>query len=107
MFPKKRGCPTIGQPHFLPPGLFTEIERLNDCTIALDVDLFQILQQLATFTYQAQQGALGLEIVFVATKVIRKVVNTVGKQRDLALGRSRIGVRLSVRTKKLLLFLSC
>ena len=38
---------TLANPIFLPPGLFTEIERLDDCSVALDIDLFQILQQLA------------------------------------------------------------
>ena len=37
---------TLANPIFLPPGLFTEIERLDDCSVALDIDLFQILQQL-------------------------------------------------------------
>ena len=93
---------TLANPIFLPPGLFTEIERLDDCSVALDIDLFQILQQLAALADQTQQRTLCTDVVFVATKV----VDTVGEQRDLALGRTRVGVGLSVLTEKLLLFFS-
>ena len=58
---------TLANPIFLPPGLFTEIERLDDCAVALDVDLFQILQQLAALADQTQQRTLCTEVVFVAT----------------------------------------
>lgn len=81
---------TLANPIFLPPGLFTEIERLDDCSVALDIDLFQILQQLAALADQTQQRTLCTEVVFVATKVFRKVVDTEREQRDLALGRTRV-----------------
>ena len=97
---------TLANPIFLPPGLFTEIERLDDCSVALDIDLFQILQQLAALADQTQQRALRTEVVTVALHVLRKVADTVGKQRDLALRRTRVGVGLSVLTEKLLLFFS-
>ena len=97
---------TLANPIFLPPGLFTEIERLDDCSVALDIDLFQILQQLAALADQTQQRTLCTEVVFVATKVFRKVVDTEREQRDLALGRTRVGVGLSVLTEKLMLFFS-
>ena len=61
---------TLANPIFLPPGLFTEIERLDDCSVALDIDLFQILQQLAALADQTQQRTLCTEVVFVATKVM-------------------------------------
>ena len=79
---------TLANPIFLPPGLFTEIERLDDCSVALDIDLFQILQQLAALADQTQQRTLCTEVVFVATKVFRKVVDTEREQRDLALGEN-------------------
>ena len=98
---------TLANPIFLPPGLFTEIERLDDCSVALDIDLFQILQQLAALADQTQQRTLRAEVVLVAFEVFRKVADTVGKQRDLTFGRTRVGVRLAVLAEKLLLFLSC
>ena len=65
---------TLANPIFLPPGLFTEIERLDDCSVALDIDLFQILQQLAALADQTQQRTLCTEVVFVATKVLRWLI---------------------------------
>ena len=98
---------TLANPIFLPPGLFTEIERLDDGAIALDVDLLEVLEQLAALADQTQQRALRTEVVTVALHVLRKVADTVGKQRDLTFGRTRVGVRLAVLAEKLLLFLSC
>ena len=85
--------------------LLTEVEGLNDCAVALDVDLFQVHQQLTTLTNQTQQCALGAEVVLVAFEVLSKVADTVREQCDLALRRTGIGVRLAVLTEKLLLFL--
>ena len=84
--------------------LFAEVESLDDCAVTLDVNLLQVLQQLATLTYEAQQRTLRSEVVLVAFEVLRKVADTVRKQRDLALWRTGVGVRLSVLAEKLLLF---
>ena len=84
--------------------LLTEVKSLNDCAVALDINLLKVLQQLATLTYETQQRTLCAEVVLVALEVLCKVADTVRKQRDLALGRTCIGVRLAVLTKKLLLF---
>ena len=89
------------------PVLFTEIERLDDGAIALDVDLLELLEQLAALADQTQQRALRTEVVTVALHVLRKVADTVREQRDLALRRTRVGVGLSVLTEKLLLFFCC
>ena len=106
-FLENEGNPSRELPSSLPRGLLAEVQRLDNRAVALDVDLLEVLQQLAALTYQAQQGALGSEVVLVALEVFSKVVDTVGKQGNLALGRTRIRVRLAVLTEKLLLFLSC
>ena len=106
-FTKMKATPRWELPSFLPRGLSAEVERLDDGAVALDVDLFQILQQRAALTDQAQQCALGSEVVFVALEVFCKVADTVGKQRDLTFGGTRVGVRLAVLAEKLLLFLCC
>ena len=85
--------------------LLTEVEGLNDCAVALDVNLLEVHQQLTTLTYKAQKCALGTEVVLVALEVLSKVADTVREQCDLALRRTGIGVRLAVLTEKLLLFL--
>ena len=44
-------------------------------------------------------------VLLMSLEVLSKVADTVRKQRDLALWRTRIGVRLAVLAEKLLLFL--
>ena len=87
--------------------LFSAIQRLHDRPVTLDIHLFQIIEQFAAFTYQAQQRALRAVVVAIALQVFRKVVDTVGKERDLALRRTGVGRRSTVLSKKLLLLLSC
>jgi hypothetical protein len=91
-------------PNRTPTELLTEVQSLDNCAVALDINLFEVLQQLAAFTYQAEQGTLSTEVLAVRFEVLCKVADTVGKQRDLALRRTGVGVRLSVLTEKLLLF---
>ena len=104
---ENEGNPSRELPSSLPRGLLAEVQRLDDRAVALDVDLLQVFQQRAALADQAQQCALGSEVVLVAFEVFRKVADTVGKQRDLTFGRTRVGVRLAVLAEKLLLFLSC
>lgn len=91
-------------PSFGSSRLLAEVERLDDGAVALDVHLLEVLQQLAALTYQTQQCALRAEVVLVVLEVLSKVADTVRKQGDLALGRTRVLVRLAVLTEKLLLF---
>ena len=95
----------LSTPLFIFDLLLTEVKSLDNCAVTLNVNLLQVLQQLATLTYEAQQRTLRAKVVLVALEVLCKVADTVRKQRDLALGRTCIGVRLAVLTKKLLLFL--
>ena len=87
--------------------LLTEVQSLDDSTVTFDVNLLQVLQQLTTLTYQAQQRTLCAEVVAVVFEVLSKVVDTVRKQGNLALRRTCVHVRLAVLTEKLLLFLCC
>ena len=87
--------------------LLTEVQSLNDSTITLDIYLLQVLQQLTALTDHLQHRTLSAEVVTVVFEVLCKVADTVREQRDLALWRTCIGVRLAVLTEKLLLFLCC
>ena len=71
---ENEGNPSRELPSSLPRGLLAEVQRLDDRAVALDVDLLEVLQQLAALTYQAQQGALGSEVVLVALEVFSKVL---------------------------------
>ena len=85
--------------------LLTEVQSLNDSTVTLDIYLLQVLQQLTALTDHLQHRTLSAEVVTVVLEVLCKVADTVREQRDLALWRTCIGVRLAVLTEKLLLFL--
>ena len=87
--------------------LLTEVQSLNDSTVTLDIYLLQVLQQLTALTDHLQHRTLSAEVVTVVFEVLCKVADTVREQRDLALWRTCIGVRLAVLTEKLLLFLCC
>ena len=106
---ENEGNPCLGRelPSSLPRGLLAEVQLLYDSTVALDVHCLQVLQQLATLTDHTQHSAMRTEVVKVALEVLRKVGNTVRKQGNLTLGRTRVRVRLAVLTEKLLLFLCC
>ena len=87
--------------------LLTKVQSLNDSTVTLDIYLLQVLEQLTALTDHLQHRTLCAEVVTVALEVLCKVADTVREQRDLALWRTCIGVRLAVLTEKLLLFLCC
>ena len=87
--------------------LLTKVQSLNDSTVTLDINLLQVLEQLTTLTDHLQHSTLSAEVVTVVLEVLCKVADTVREQRDLALWRTCIGVRLAVLTEKLLLFLCC
>ena len=99
-----KATPRGNCPHFFLSGLLAEVELLHDSTVALDVHLLEVLQQLTTLTNHTQHGALRTEVVTVVFEVLGKVGNTERKQGNLTLGRTRIRVRLAVLTEKLLLF---
>lgn len=92
---------------FISDLLLTEVERLDNRAVTLDVNLLQVLQQLAALTYEAQQRTLRTEVVPVVFEVLSKVADTVREQGYLALRRTGILVGLAVLTEKFLLFFCC
>jgi len=70
--------------------LTTQAEALDQVTIALDILLFQVIEQAATLIHHAQQTAPRVVITFVGLEMIAKVLDTTGQQCDLDLGRPGI-----------------
>ena len=97
----------MGIASFLPRGLSAEVERLDDGAVALDVTSFRYSSNARRLPTRRSSARWVPKFVFVALEVFCKVADTVRKQRDLALGRTRVGVRLAVLAEKLLLFLCC
>ena len=73
--------------------LLTEAESLDKCTIAIDVLVVEILQELAATTYHLGQGTSGTEVFVVLLQVLGEVLNTIGEEGNLALnGTGVLGV---------------
>ena len=64
---------------FLGSSLFTKIEILNDCTIAIDVLSFEVIEQCTAFSNQSDQCALCPIILFVDFQMFGKVTNPKGE----------------------------
>ena len=70
--------------------LLTQAERLDKCTIAIDVLVVEILQQLTTATYHLCQGAGGTKVLVILLQVLSEVSDTIGEQSHLALNRTSV-----------------
>ena len=57
--------------------LLTEAESLDDCTVAIDVAVVQIVKQCAALSYQLCQRTCGSIIFTVLLKMFRQMGNTV------------------------------
>ncbi|CDZ88735.1 conserved hypothetical protein [Rhodococcus ruber] len=85
--------------------LSTQTQTLDQRTVAVDVDLLDVLEQPATTTDQQQQAAAGVVVVLVLLQVLGQVLDALGEHRDLRLGRSGVGLVEAVLAEDLLLLL--
>ena len=85
--------------------LLTETEFFDNSTVALNVFCLQIIQHAATFSNQCGQRALGTEILTIVFKVLGEVVDTEGKECDLALSRTGVFSVIAVLSEQLGFFL--
>ena len=85
----------------LPFGLLTQAERLDDSTVAVDVDVVEMLQQLAATAYHHGQRAGGVEVLVILLQVLRQVLDAIGEQGNLSLGRTSVGSRLAILAENL------
>lgn len=71
---------------YLPP----QSERGYQTAITLDVLPLQIVEQAPTLTDQHEEPALTMEVVLVLLHVLGEVLDSLGEQRNLDFGRSRV-----------------
>ena len=64
--------------------LLTKTEGLDELTIAVDVLVVQVLQELTATTYHLCQGTSGTEVLVVLLQVLGEVLNAIGEQGYLA-----------------------
>ena len=70
--------------------LLTETQALDDGTVALDVTLFQIVEQGAALADELSQGTGRHKVLVVGLHVLSEVSDAIGEQCNLALCRTRV-----------------
>ena len=68
--------------------LFSQSELVYDCTVALDVYLLQVVEQVSSVTDHLLQTAAAVEVLLVSLEVYGQVVDAGGQNSDLNLGRT-------------------
>ena len=76
--------------------LLTDTESGDDRTISLDVDLDQIVEQRTALTDHLEEAAAGVMMLLVDLEVLGQVVDPLGKERDLNLGRTCVTLVSSI-----------
>jgi len=74
--------------------LAAQAEPLQNCAIAGDVSVAQVAQVAPTLADEAKQATTSFEVVLVASQVVGQVLDPVGEQRDLNLGRACVALGL-------------
>ena len=72
--------------------LFAQFELGYKTAVTLDIYPFEIVELTAARADHLQKSATGMVILRVRFKVIRKVIDTPRKERDLHLGATRIAL---------------
>ena len=84
--------------------LLTKTESLDDGTIAVDVVVVEVLQQLTTLTDEHCQRTGCVVILVILLQVLRQVRDAIAEESNLCLCRTGILCVLTILTKDLLLF---
>src|SRR4051812_40001161 len=91
----------------LQPGLGVHLSAqpqfLDQCPIPLQVVLLEVVQEPTTAADELQQPAPRIVILRMRPQVLGQLVHPLRQQRDLHLGRSRVGVARAVLAHDLLL----
>src|SRR5699024_10721959 len=81
----------------------TQTQAGDERTVALDVDLLQVLEHPAALADQEQQSATRVVVVLVLLEVLREILDPTGHDRDLHLGRTGVALVCRVFLHDLLL----
>ena len=76
--------------------LFSQFELLDDRSIAFNVLLLEIGEQLFALSYKVDERFLSACVFLVFAQVLGQVIDPVGEKGDLSFWRTRIGIRLPV-----------
>ena len=72
--------------------LLTKTQLGDNGTIALDIRLLQIRQQVLSLTDHLQQAAAGVMILLMGAQMLGQVADALGQNRNLHLGRTGVAL---------------
>ena len=70
--------------------LLTDTKLSDDRTIAFDILLLEVVQKVSSVTYHLQKSAAGVVILLVNLDVFSQLVDPLGEDSDLYLGRTGV-----------------
>ena len=73
-----------------------QTQTSDEGPVAFDVLATEVVEQPPALADQHQQAAPAVVVVLVLTEMLSELVDPLGEQRDLDLGRSRVAVVVSV-----------
>ena len=72
--------------------LLSQTQLLNDLAVTLDVLLRQVAEEVLSVAYHLLKTSLGMEILGVLLQMLGEVVDALGEDRDLHLGRAGVAL---------------
>ena len=91
-------CPIISEK------LLTDTQLCNNCAVAFDILLLQVIEKVSSVSDHLQQTASGVVILLVNLDVLGKLVYPLGEDSDMYLWRTRVVLVEAVRIDKRCLF---
>ena len=70
--------------------LFSQSELADDCTVTLNVNLLEVVEEVSSVTNHLLKSAAAVEVLLVSLEVRGEVVDAGGEESDLYLGGTRI-----------------
>ena len=71
-------------------GLATQAQALNQCTVALNVNLLEVTQEATTLADKEKKSTTRVVVVLVNLAVLGEVEDALREHRDLNLGRTGV-----------------
>ena len=87
-------CPFVS--YDLDMRLSPEIKFLHNCTVAGDIVLVEVIQEAPALTHEFNQGALGVEILFVLLEVFGQMTDSEAEKGNLSFSGSCVLFALAI-----------
>ena len=86
--------------------LLSDVQLLDDRTVAFNVNLLEVAQQVSSVADHLGQAATAVVVVMVVLEVLGQIVDAVGQNGDLNLGRTCVTLVDRILLDDCLFFLS-